>query len=197
VTEFLDTLGYRLVRLGRVAGHEYAARLERLGLRPLHVRLLTAIRDADTAPQYEHAAELGVSPGFVVRLADDLERLGAVTRTRDAQDRRRQTMALTPAGVDLLCGATRLAVELDEQLTRGLSPGALAQLAASLEIIRASVGSGRDDRCRQHATVDQCKGGRRPSRSGRHPLHFPEMAVRIGEVADSLGSPERAVGGRS
>ncbi|MFC7620034.1 MarR family winged helix-turn-helix transcriptional regulator [Microlunatus sp. GCM10028923] len=136
-----ETLSYRLARVGRAASNAYAARLQRLGLRPLHVRLLTAIASADRAPQNEHAAELGVTSGFVVRLADDLERLGAITRQRDAQDRRRQYLVLLPAGKSLLQEATQVLTELDQELARDLSKTALARLTASLDVVTATVTS--------------------------------------------------------
>ena len=142
MTDLRDTLSYRLVRLGRATGAQYAARLRQLGLRPLHVRLLTAITAAYRTPQNEHAADLGITGGFVVRLADDLERLGAVTRERDTQDRRRQFLVITSAGESLLREATLAAIKLDEDLARGLSPDALTQLAQSLETVRASLTSG-------------------------------------------------------
>lgn len=142
MTDFRDTLGYRLVRLGRAAGDRYADRLARLGLRPLHVRLLTAIKTTERASQNEHAADLGVTSGFVVRLADDLERLGAVARERDTEDRRRQFLVLTPTGDGLLRKATQAAAELDRELTRELSATALAQLTKSLEKIGATLTPG-------------------------------------------------------
>ncbi|WP_161606374.1 MarR family winged helix-turn-helix transcriptional regulator [Microlunatus speluncae] len=144
MTDYRDTLSYRLVRLGRETGAKYAARLRQMGLRPLHVRLLTAIRAADRTPQNEHAANLGITGGFVVRLADDLERMGAVARERDTQDRRRQFLVITATGESLLREATLAATGLDEDLARGLSPDALTQLAESLDKIRASLASGED-----------------------------------------------------
>jgi DNA-binding MarR family transcriptional regulator len=141
MTDFRDTLGYRLVQLGRAAGNEYAARLGQLGLRPPHVRLLTAIQLAERASQIELAGALGVTPSFVVSLADELEQLGALTRERDTQDRRRQVLVLTPAGEAHLRDATRAATKLDQELSRDLAPDALAQLRESLETVRAALAS--------------------------------------------------------
>ncbi len=152
MADIRDTLSYRLVRLGRATGAEYTARLGELGLRPLHVRLLTAIKTADRTPQNEHATDLGITGGFVVRLADDLERLGAVARERDTQDRRRQFLVITPAGESLLRKATLAATKLDEDLTRGLSRDALNRLAESLEIVRVSLLSRSDCDTRGAAT---------------------------------------------
>jgi DNA-binding MarR family transcriptional regulator len=139
MADFRDTLGYRLVQLGRAAGNEYTARLEKLGLRPQHVRLLTVVQGAGHASQNELAAELGVTPSFVVGLADDLERLGALNRERDPRDRRRQVLVLTTAGNRLLRDATRAATDLDRELARELTPAALAELRESLEAVRVSL----------------------------------------------------------
>ena len=166
MTDYRDTLSYRLVRLGRDTGTRYAARLQQLGLRPLHVRLLTAIRGADRTPQNEHAANLGITGGFIVRLADDLERLGAVARERDTQDRRRQFLVITAAGESLLREATLAATKLDEDLARGMSPDALTQLTESLDNIRTSLASGEDcDTTTRPAAASSGRGhpdGRRP-----------------------------------
>lgn len=146
MTDYRDTLSYRLVRLGRDTGAKYAERLRQMGLRPLHVRLLAAITAADRTPQNEHAEKLGITGGFVVRLADDLERMGAVTRERDTQDRRRQFLVITTAGETLLREATLAATKLDEELARGISPDALTQLTELLDTVRANVTSdGADD----------------------------------------------------
>jgi DNA-binding MarR family transcriptional regulator len=145
MTDFRDTLGYRLVQLGRAAGSEYAARVGRLGLRPQHVRLLTAVQAAEHVSQNELAAELGVTPSFVVGLADDLERLGALTRERDSRDRRRQVLVLSPTGESLLRDATRAATELDRELARELAADALVQLRESLETVWASLASRSHD----------------------------------------------------
>lgn len=144
MTDIRETLGYRLVWLGRAAGDRYAARLQRLGLRPLHVRLLTAVAGTDRASQNEHAADLGVTSGFVVRLADDLERLGAVTRHRDTQDRRRQYLVLSPAGETLLREATLVLTDLDDELARGLSQDALVRFTESLDLVRATFSPGEN-----------------------------------------------------
>jgi DNA-binding MarR family transcriptional regulator len=139
MTDFRDTLGFRLVQLGRAAGNEYTARVEKLGLRPQHVRLLTVVQGAGHASQAEVAGELGVTPSFVVGLADDLERLGALNRERDPRDRRRQVLVLTAAGKRLLRDATRAATELDRELARELTPGALTELRESLDAVRVSL----------------------------------------------------------
>ncbi|GAB3751402.1 MarR family winged helix-turn-helix transcriptional regulator [Microlunatus parietis] len=139
MTDLPDTLGFHLMRLGRAAGDRYADRLARLGLRPLHVRLLTAIRVAERAPQNEYAADLGMTSGSVVRLADDLERLGAIVRERDTDDRRRQFLVLTPIGEALLRNAVQAAIELDKELTRDLSAPAHARLARTLKRIGATL----------------------------------------------------------
>jgi DNA-binding MarR family transcriptional regulator len=72
-------------------------------------------------------------------LADDVERLGALYRERDPRDRRRQVLVLTAAGKRLLRDATRAATELDRELARELTPGALTELRESLDAVRVSL----------------------------------------------------------
>ena len=137
--DFRDTLGARLVAAGRSAADTYGARLVTLGLRAPQVRLLTEIAVADGASQNELATRLAVTPGFIVGLADELEAMGALTRERDRNDRRRQVLTLTGHGVALLGSATRAAQELDGILTRELSSEALEQFERSLAVVVASL----------------------------------------------------------
>jgi len=82
--------------------------------------LLSALRLGGAESQQELAAVLRIAPSLVVLLADQLESLGAVQRVRDGNDRRRQRLEITPAGLDLLDAGTAVATALDEELAAGL-----------------------------------------------------------------------------
>jgi DNA-binding MarR family transcriptional regulator len=116
----LGTLTFRLGVLGAMQEAQYAAGLARYELKPKHVALLSALRLGGAESQQELAAALRIAPSLVVLLADQLESLGAVQRVRDGNDRRRQRLEVTPAGLDLLDAGTAVAAALDEELAAGL-----------------------------------------------------------------------------
>lgn len=75
---------------------------------------------------------LGIDPGFVTRLVDQLERQGLVRRARDSSDRRVVSLALTEAGRD---AATRIAEIAPAMLNRrlsGFTPSEFATLCGLL-----------------------------------------------------------------
>ncbi|WP_327085315.1 MarR family winged helix-turn-helix transcriptional regulator [Nonomuraea sp. NBC_01738] len=113
------TAAFRLGVVGsRVAGR-FADLLAERDLKTKHAGLL-AVLDSMTAggaaSQLDVAKLMGVAPSLVVALADHLESLGAVSRERDPADRRRQLLALTPAGRALLEECAALANGVDEDL---------------------------------------------------------------------------------
>src|ERR1700760_868219 len=80
--------------LGRAAGHG----LDQAGLAVLYV-----LQAAQASPRItDVAARLGIEPPAGTRKAQQLERLGLVTRTRDAEDARAFRLRLTPEGEHML-----------------------------------------------------------------------------------------------
>jgi DNA-binding MarR family transcriptional regulator len=116
-----STLAFRLGTLGAVVADRFAAKIEKFGLKTKHAGLMTTLAAGPPASQQELATRLGVAPSLVVSLADHLESLGAIERTRDPSDRRRQVLTLTDQGHLLLAGCTAAAQDLDDELTAGLS----------------------------------------------------------------------------
>ncbi|WP_067143218.1 MarR family winged helix-turn-helix transcriptional regulator [Microtetraspora malaysiensis] len=117
-----STLAFRLGTLGAVVTERFSARLAADGLKPKHVGLLAILEAGTATSQLDIAKLMNVAPSLVVSLADRLEELGAVRRERDPADRRRQTLALTAEGRELLAACTAAAAELDAELTDGLKP---------------------------------------------------------------------------
>ncbi|MEU0544325.1 MarR family transcriptional regulator [Nocardia sp. NPDC005978] len=60
--------------------------------------VLTYLAEFTEITQQDMADALAIDRSEVVRLIDTLEKAGLVSRTRDAQDRRKYRLALTPAG---------------------------------------------------------------------------------------------------
>ncbi|MBE3012408.1 MarR family transcriptional regulator [Microbispora sp. NEAU-D428] len=127
-----STLAFRLGTLGAVMTERFSARLADHGLKPKHVGLLALLESGTATSQLDIAKLMNVAPSLVVSLADRLEELGAVRRERDPLDRRRQTLALTGEGRELLATCAAAAAELDTELTAGLSPEETEALRSTL-----------------------------------------------------------------
>ncbi len=134
------TVVFRLGTLGSIAAERFAAKIEKLGLKPKHAGLLTALAAGAADSQQGLAVKLGVAPSLMVTLADQLEALGAVARVRDPADRRRQVLTLTDHGRKLLAECAALARALDDEITAGLSASQRSALAHSLGILAESAG---------------------------------------------------------
>ena len=123
MTGVADTLAFRLGTLGGRVADRFAEAVAGYGVKPRHVSLLVTIDVSGPASQLELARMLRVAPSLVVQLADHLVALGAVERSRDARDRRRQYLLLTPAGRHLLNACAEAARRVDEEVAAGLDPG--------------------------------------------------------------------------
>lgn len=80
-----------------------------------------------------------VTPAVITGIVDRLERRDLVRREPDARDRRRQRLALTPAGVAASEEVERVLLdELASQLARA-TPVELAELSRSLDLLQRSI----------------------------------------------------------
>jgi MarR family transcriptional regulator, lower aerobic nicotinate degradation pathway regulator len=68
----------------------------------IHHGILAALRDFGPSSQQQLADALDFDKSHLVPRIDQLERRGLVTRTQDPADRRRNQVALTPAGRKLV-----------------------------------------------------------------------------------------------
>ncbi|WP_203964261.1 MarR family winged helix-turn-helix transcriptional regulator [Actinocatenispora thailandica] len=135
----LGTSAFRLGVVGAVVTERFAAEIAAHDLKPKHVGVLALLGSAPATSQLDLARVMGVAPSLIVRIADHLERLGAVERVRDPVDRRRQALRLTAHGSALLAECTRASREMEDELLAGLSAPdraafrtALAQVATNL-----------------------------------------------------------------
>lgn len=139
----VETVAFRLAKLGQLATARFAQRLAPLGLRPRHCAVLGLLAGPPLA-QLELANNLGVSASVVVDMLDKLETLGAVQRIRDSDDRRRQLTELTDSGRTLSRRATRLAQQIDAELLGPLSAQEASAVRHALEMLARAqaVGAG-------------------------------------------------------
>ena len=139
-TALPDTTACLLGRAGAVVAGRFADRIASLGLKPRHVDLLAMLAAADAASQLDVATELRVAPSLVVRLADHLEAGGAIERTRDPQDRRRQTLQLTDHGRRVLAECATITQNLANEVLAGLDAADEKALRSALRKVGANLG---------------------------------------------------------
>jgi DNA-binding MarR family transcriptional regulator len=113
-------LGFLLVRVGEAVDREFVAALTGLGLKPRHLRLLVLVDRAGRLSQRALAGQLGVDPGNLVAVLDDLEGQGLLARERSEHDRRQRLVGLTPAGRRLLARALEATAAIDERVLAAL-----------------------------------------------------------------------------
>jgi DNA-binding MarR family transcriptional regulator len=106
----------------RIAG-ELLGVLRPLGLEFRHFIVLVALHTGGPMSQRELVGAVGSDKATMVRVVDDLERAGLVTRTPRPGDRRVHTITPTPAGTELFDTAHRHAGSVTEHLLGHLGPG--------------------------------------------------------------------------
>lgn len=74
----------------------------REGVRGYHFRLLAALDELGPASQADLGRRTGIDRSDVVATVNDLVASGRVDRTRDADDRRRNAIAITTRGLETL-----------------------------------------------------------------------------------------------
>jgi len=132
------TATFQLGTIGAVVAQRFAEKIEPLGLKPKHVGLLTLLAANPASSQLDMATAMNVAPSLVVRIADQLESLGAIERTRDPDDRRRQTLRLTERALFAECAS--ITRDLEADLLAGLQIAERKALIAALRHVAGNLG---------------------------------------------------------
>jgi DNA-binding MarR family transcriptional regulator len=119
VAEFAGQLFFRLWR----ASHTRVAEaLDTIGLTPASFGLLNLLGDREGAIQQELGAEMGIDPSTMVSLIDGLESAGLAKRRPAARDRRAREVIITSKGRRKLERGRQMAMQVEEEVLRGLTP---------------------------------------------------------------------------
>jgi len=102
------------------------------GLRPYHYRLMASLEEAGPIGQAELGRVSGIDRSDVANMLAELEQLGLVARTVDPSNRRRNIVAITPAGSDQLTTLDDVLEEIQQQVLAPLSPNERRQLTKLL-----------------------------------------------------------------
>jgi DNA-binding MarR family transcriptional regulator len=96
--ELADSTGFLLARLGIAFKGQAMDAAEQAGFEVHDYGVLAILAEGARATQSTIAEALGLDPSRLVALLDSLEQRGLIERRRDALDRRRHVVSITPAG---------------------------------------------------------------------------------------------------
>jgi MarR family transcriptional regulator, lower aerobic nicotinate degradation pathway regulator len=119
--ELVSSELFLLKRLGMVAKEQSMEAYEKAGLHPYHHAILALLDEGSSETQGAIAEALGYDKGQLVGLLDELEGDKLVERRRDTVDRRRQMVAITPAGRKTLDRLRRLSAAIEDDFLAPLS----------------------------------------------------------------------------
>ncbi|MGW4767340.1 MarR family winged helix-turn-helix transcriptional regulator [Nocardia sp. NPDC004278] len=133
-------LGYLLVRAAMRVRQRYTAVLSVHGLLPNQHAILSRLNEIGPSHQKQLADRVGLDPGDIIAYLDGLYKAGYIQRDRDPADRRRQIVAVTPAGVDALDNADRALDAMEEDTFASLAVAEKTSFAEQLARLSESLG---------------------------------------------------------
>jgi DNA-binding MarR family transcriptional regulator len=160
-----EPIGLLVAAIRRAVKAMVAQRVGPLGVSPLQFWMLVGVLEAPGASQAELARRLRCDEPSVSRVVAGLAARGWVRTRRQADDRRRLLLELTPGGRALARRLAPLAAEVRAAVEAPLDPEAREQVRAAL----ATVASHLQQRCRDAsspATTTPVRAGLR--RAGEH-----------------------------
>ena len=131
-------LGYLLKHVQLRLAQRSALALAPFGIDGRELAVLVVLAAQNPLSQLEAAGRLGVDRTTMVALVDTLERKGLVERRRSPEDRRRNTVQLTPAGQDCLREAEHAREEMERQFLAPLAAPDADRLVRALQTLLAA-----------------------------------------------------------
>ncbi len=128
-SEYAGQLFFRLWRLSHT---RTAEALDSLGLTTALFGLLNVLGTHEGAIQQELGATMGIDPSTMVSLIDQLEAAGLAKRRPRPTDRRAREVVITAKGRRVLEKARQLAMQVEDEVLRGLSGADRRQMLALL-----------------------------------------------------------------
>jgi DNA-binding MarR family transcriptional regulator len=139
--------GLLLALLGEHAMRRLRAAHTANKLSPRQFHLLGLLHDRGPMTQRALGALMNVDPSILVTLLNPLEADGYLSRKRDAVDRRRHDVTLTPAGEQQLDRAARAQRDAEDDLFASLTATQRGQLRALLLVLREQLTPERSMAC--------------------------------------------------
>jgi DNA-binding MarR family transcriptional regulator len=120
-----------------------APRLAERGLHLHHYAVLACIAEFAPLSQQQVCERLDMDRADMVTIVDHLQAQELVSRTRDAADRRRYILAVTPRGRDELAEADEIVAEVTGEFFAALTADEVATLTS---LARRALAGGTDSR---------------------------------------------------
>jgi DNA-binding MarR family transcriptional regulator len=138
-----DYTGY-LLRAAFLKASAIAARRFEAGTHPRDAGVLITLINSGPVSQQELVDRLDVNRTLMVKLIDNLEQRGLVTRVRNPEDRRAYALEATPLGREALTEMLPTMAAAEAELAQNLSPEEIERLKALLRpLIAAPADLGR------------------------------------------------------
>jgi DNA-binding MarR family transcriptional regulator len=128
-------LGYLLKHAQQRLVQAASPAMAKFGIDGRELAALTVLAAQTPLSQQEAAEQLGVDRTTMVALVDALEAKGLVERHRSPQDRRKNIVAITPAGQDCLRGAGKARDEVERDFLAPLGDTLSRQFVRALQIL--------------------------------------------------------------
>jgi DNA-binding MarR family transcriptional regulator len=116
-----SSLGFLLSQVGIHASRRFAERIAALDLQPPLFRVLNVVDAAEGQSQQAIGEAIQAPASRMVAIVDELEQRGLVERRPYPSDRRVRALYLTAEGRKVLGKGREIAMEHEEDLTRGMS----------------------------------------------------------------------------
>ncbi|MFH8713242.1 winged helix DNA-binding protein [Streptomyces zaomyceticus] len=133
----LNLNAYLMYALGKVARRRLTDKLEARGLRLWHLTVMTLLADLGPQMKTALASRLDMNASDLVKIVNDLARIGQVDCVRDATDRRRVVVRLTPEGRTYLADLSAEIASTDDEILAPLDAGEREQLASLLRRVHS------------------------------------------------------------
>jgi len=137
-TEVAEFAGQLFFRLWRASHTRVAEAFGSIGLTPALFGILNVLGAREGAIQQEIGSEMGIDPSTMVSLIDELEAAGLAKRRPHPADRRAREVTITPKGRRLLERARRMAIQVEDEVLRGLTAAERREL---LRLLRRALSS--------------------------------------------------------
>ncbi len=156
IDERLSSPALLLALIGRVAMRRLRETHTARNLTPRQFHLLGLLHDQGAMGQRELGLMMDTDPSILVTMLNPLEADGLISRDRDAGDRRRHLVTLTPAGERRLVSAAEAQRDAEDELLAGLDSEQRAQLRLLLMALQDSLTVGCETACSM-ASDDDCE----------------------------------------
>lgn len=105
--------GYCAHKMSVQIRSRFANQLRSHGILPHHYGILIVLHESQAQSQHDLGTQIGIDKASMVKIIDDLEKIGLVERRVSEKDRRINLVAITPKGLKALKFFSRMRVVVE------------------------------------------------------------------------------------